>query len=101
MKLPNLVSKSHQSFASVFLAFSLFGFVFPHHATRVKQAPSASLRVSRQTHEVNLKASDRTWQTATAWGMGSGRKTDGSEPRFKNPRVHPGTPYNQGWWPDP
>ena len=27
MKLPNLVSKSHQAFASVFLAFSPFGFV--------------------------------------------------------------------------
>jgi hypothetical protein len=37
MKLPNLVSKSHQSFASVFLAFSLFGFAFPHHSTRAKQ----------------------------------------------------------------
>jgi hypothetical protein len=54
MKLPNLVSKSHQAFASVFLAFSLFGFVFPHHATRVKQ-----------THQVNLKASEQTWQTKT------------------------------------
>jgi hypothetical protein len=29
MKLPNLVSKPHQDFASVFLAFSLFGFCFP------------------------------------------------------------------------
>ena len=54
MKLPNLVGKSHQAFASVFLAFSLFGFVFPHHATRVKQ-----------THQVNLKASEQTWQTKT------------------------------------
>ena len=80
MKLPNLVSKSHQAFASVFLAFSLFGFIFPHHATRAKQ-----------THQVYLKASEQTGQT----------KTDNSEPRYKNPRVHPGTPYNQGWWPDP
>jgi hypothetical protein len=80
MKLPNLVSKSRQAFASVFLAFTLFGFVFPHHATSVKQ-----------THQVNLKASEQTGQT----------KTDDSEPRYKNPRVHPGTPYNQGWWPDP
>ncbi len=62
MKLPNLVSKSHQAFASVFLAFSLFGFVFPHHATRVKQ-----------THQVNLKASEQTWQT----------KTDDSIPQYQ------------------
>ena len=27
MNLPNLVSKSHQAFASFFLAFSLFGFL--------------------------------------------------------------------------
>lgn len=80
MKLPNLISKSSQVFASVFLAFTLFGFVFPHHATRVKQ-----------THQVNFKASEQTGQT----------KTDDSEPPYKNPRVHPGTPYNQGWWPDP
>ena len=30
MKLSSLISNSHQSFASVFLAFSLFGFLFPH-----------------------------------------------------------------------
>jgi len=86
MKHSNLVSKSHQAFASVFLAFSLFGFIFPHHATRVKQ-----------THQVDLKASERTWASVRAWQT----KTDDSEPRYKNPRVHPGTPYNQGWWPDP
>jgi hypothetical protein len=48
MKLPSLVSKSHQAFASVFLAFSLFGFVFPHHATRVKQNHQVNLRTSEQ-----------------------------------------------------
>jgi hypothetical protein len=48
MKLTNLVSKTHQSFASVFLAFSLFGFLFPHHVTGVKQ-----------THQVNLEAGER------------------------------------------
>jgi hypothetical protein len=21
--------------------------------------------------------------------------------KIENPRVHPGQPYNQGWWPDP
>ena len=80
MKLSNSISKSHQTFASVFLAFSLFGFHFSHHAAGGKQH-----------HQVNLKATEQTGQT----------KTNDSEPRYKNPRVHPGTPYNQGWWPDP
>ncbi len=48
MKLPNLVSESHRAFASVFLAFTLFGFVFPHHATRVKQNHQVNLRTSEQ-----------------------------------------------------
>jgi hypothetical protein len=76
MKLPNFVGKSHQPFASVFLAFSLFGFLFPDYATQVKQ-----------THQVNLKASEQTQRTKNE--------------KIKNPRVHPGQPYNQGWWPDP
>ena len=54
MKLPNLISNYHQTFASVLIAFSLFGFLFPHHATRMKG-----------THQVNLKASEQTWQTKT------------------------------------
>lgn len=54
MKLVNLISNYHQTFASVFLAFSLFGFLFPHHATSMKP-----------THQVNLKASEQTWQTKT------------------------------------
>ena len=67
MKLTNLVSKSHHAFASVFLAFSLFGFLFPHRATQVKQ-----------THQVNLKASEQT-----------------QKPNY--PRVRPGQPYDQGF----
>jgi len=62
MKLPNLISNCHQTFASILLAFSLFGFVFPHHATRIKQI-----------HQLNVKASEQTWQT----------KTDDSEPQYK------------------
>jgi hypothetical protein len=92
MKIINLVSKSHQSFASVFLAFSLFGFVFPHHVTGVKQ-----------THQVNLKASEQTGQTKRTECFGGfdmgGRHcvaTDDSEPRYKNPRVNAGQPYTMG-----
>ena len=47
MKLSSLVSKSHQSFASVFLAFSLFGFLFPQ-TNQVKS-----------NHQVNLRASEQ------------------------------------------
>ena len=64
MKLTNLVSKSHHAFASAFLAFSLFGFLFPHHSTQVMQ-----------THQVNFKASEQP-----------------QKPKY--PRVHPGQPYN-------
>jgi hypothetical protein len=55
MKLPNFISHSHQTFASVFLAFSLFGFLFPHHATRVGQK-----------HQVNLRTVEQTSQTQDA-----------------------------------
>ena len=46
MKLSNFVSKSHQGFASVFLAFSLFGFLLPHHGNEVKQHQRANVRTS-------------------------------------------------------
>jgi hypothetical protein len=63
MKLANSTSKSHQTFASVVLAFSLFGFLFPHHASQVKQ----------QKHQVNLKTTEQTSQT----------KTDDSIPQYQ------------------
>jgi hypothetical protein len=44
MKLSNLISKFHQTFARVFSAFNLFDSLFPHHATELKQ-----------NHQVNLK----------------------------------------------
>jgi hypothetical protein len=44
MKLSNLVKQPHQTFASVFLAFSLFGFLSPHHDNR-----TANVR-----HHVNM-----------------------------------------------
>ena len=37
MKLTNFLGQTNRSFASVFLALSLFGFLFPHHANQVKQ----------------------------------------------------------------
>ena len=49
MKLSNLISKFHQTFARVFLAFNLFDSIFPHHATKLKQ-----------NHQVNLKNSEPT-----------------------------------------
>ena len=27
--------------------------------------------------------------------------TEQGHEKIDNPRVHPGQPYNQGWWPDP
>ena len=49
MKLSNLISKFHQTFTRVFLAFNLFDSLFPHHATKLKQ-----------NHQVNLKNSEPT-----------------------------------------
>jgi hypothetical protein len=49
MKLPNFIRHSQQSFASVFLAFSLFGFFFPHHTNQVKGNHQVNLRTSEQT----------------------------------------------------
>ena len=48
MKLSSLISNSHQSFASAFLAFSLFGFLFPHQTKEVKPNHQVNLRMSEQ-----------------------------------------------------
>jgi hypothetical protein len=37
MKLSNSIRKPNQSFASVMLAFSLFGFLAPHHVNSAGQ----------------------------------------------------------------
>jgi hypothetical protein len=55
MKLPNLLSKFHQTFARVCLAFNVFDSLFPHHATELKQ-----------NHQVNLKNSEPTQSTNDA-----------------------------------
>ena len=92
MKLSNLVSKSHQAFASVFLAFSLFGFLFPHHGNEVKRDQLANVRSSEQISQTKRA------ECFGGFDMG-GRHcvaTDDSEPRYKNPRVHPEQPYTMG-----
>ena len=55
MKLTNLLGQTNRSFASVFLAFSLFGFLFPHHAKQVKQ-----------NHQVNLVTAEEATQPEPA-----------------------------------
>jgi hypothetical protein len=47
-KLSSLISKTHHSFASVFLAFSLFGFLFPHQTNQVNPHHQVNLRTSEQ-----------------------------------------------------
>jgi hypothetical protein len=56
MKLSNLISKFHQTFARVLLAFNLFDSLFPHHAAKLKQ-----------NHQVNLKNSEPTQSKNDAW----------------------------------
>jgi hypothetical protein len=48
MKFSNSISKSHKAFASVFLAFCLFGFTFPHPTKQVKQNHRANLITTEQ-----------------------------------------------------
>jgi hypothetical protein len=55
MKLPNILGQTNRSFASVFLAFSLFGFLFPRQTKRVKQ-----------NHHVNLITTEHATQQEPA-----------------------------------
>ena len=55
MKLTNILGQTNRSFASVFLAFSIFGFLFPHHADQVKQ-----------NHQVNLITTEQATQQEPA-----------------------------------
>ena len=48
MKLTNILGQTNRSFASVFLAFGLFGFLFPHHANQVKENHQVHLTTSEQ-----------------------------------------------------
>ena len=55
MKLTNILGQTNRSFASIFLAFSLFGFLFPHHTKQVKP-----------NHQVNLITSEQATQREPA-----------------------------------
>jgi hypothetical protein len=55
MKLTNILGQTNRSFASVFLAFGLFGFLFPHPANQVKQH-----------HQVNLTTTEQVTQQEPA-----------------------------------
>ena len=48
MKLTNILGQTNRSFASVLLAFSLFGFLFPHKADRLHQNHQVNLRTTEQ-----------------------------------------------------
>ena len=55
MKLTKLLAQTNRSFASVFLASSLFGFLFPHKADQI-----------RQNHQVNLRTTEEAAQPEPA-----------------------------------
>jgi hypothetical protein len=57
MKLTNFLGETNRSFASVFLAFSLFGFLFPHHANQVQANPN---------HRVNLTTTEQATEPEPA-----------------------------------
>ncbi|SRR5260221_6783234 len=59
MKLSNLISKFHQTFARVFLAFNLFDSLFPHHATKLKENHQLNLKNSEPTQSKNDAAQAR------------------------------------------
>jgi hypothetical protein len=48
MKLTNILGQTNRSFASIFLAFNLFGFLFPHHANQIKQNHHPNLTTAEQ-----------------------------------------------------
>jgi hypothetical protein len=48
MKLTNILGQSNRSFASVFLAFSLFGFLFPHKADQITHNHHVNLTTTQQ-----------------------------------------------------
>ena len=56
MKLTNILQGTNRSFASVFLAFSVFGFLFPHNADQVKQTH----------HRVNLTTTEQAAEPEAA-----------------------------------
>jgi hypothetical protein len=59
MKLSSLISRFHQTFARVFLAFKLFDSLFPHHATKLKQNHQVNLKNREPTQSKNEAAQAR------------------------------------------
>ena len=59
MKLSNVISKFHQTFARVFLAFILFDSLFPQHATKLKENHQLNLKNSEPTQSKNDAAQAR------------------------------------------
>ena len=59
MKLPNLISKFHQTLAHVLLAFDLFDSLFPHHTAKLKQSHQVNLKNSEPTQSKNDAAQAR------------------------------------------
>ncbi|MFY9983992.1 MAG: hypothetical protein WAK31_04510 [Chthoniobacterales bacterium] len=48
MKLTKILGQANRSFASVLLAFSVFGFLFPHPAKKAEQNYRVNLTTSEQ-----------------------------------------------------
>jgi hypothetical protein len=48
MKLTNILGQANGSFASILLAISLFGFLFPDHAKQAKQNHRVNLTTTEQ-----------------------------------------------------
>jgi hypothetical protein len=59
MKLFSLLKHANRSFASVFLAFSLFGFLWPHHANSATGHHKVNLLRPSQVQE----SDDDSWYT--------------------------------------
>jgi hypothetical protein len=73
MKLTNILGQTNRSFASVFVAFSLFGFLFPHHANQVKQNHKVNLITTEQATQ--QEPADDGSQYAWNWSLRSPSRT--------------------------
>ena len=60
MKLPSILGQTNRSFASVFFALSLFGFLFPHQAKQIKKNHRANLTTTEQATQP--EPADDGWQ---------------------------------------
>jgi hypothetical protein len=60
-KLTRILGQTNRSFASVFLAFGLFGFLFPHNTTPVTQNHQVNLRAQTTTSQTESTMRDDRW----------------------------------------